>query len=294
MADASTSGLCSRTVAGEHHNARSFVCEKLCQRLSDAHGSTGDHNDFVRELHERFLVAAARQVKMRCARARSFFRNAYYNRKAAASAHFDPGEFVALLPLFPLDVVLLPGTPLPLHIFEPRYKEMIGECLAHDEPFGVIRALEDGIAEVGCTAEIVSVTKKYSDGRLDLIAEGRTRFEVLELNQDRSFLQAEILLVPDEPGEASVEEKQRAVKVHREILSMAGAEQDLSAADQNVLSFYLAGSLPLDLNFKQQLLATRWENERMRALADYLEKILPNLRRATRAREKAGGNGHAH
>lgn len=201
---------------------------------------------------------------------------------------------MALLPLFPLDVVLLPGTPLPLHIFEPRYREMIGECLAHDEAFGVIRALEDGIAEVGCTAEIVTITKKYSDGRLDLIAEGRTRFEVLELNQDRSFLQAEILLVPDEPGAASDAEKQRAVKIHREILSMAGAEQDLSATDQNALSFYLAGSLPLDLNFKQQLLATRSESERMRTLADYLETILPNLRRATRAREKAGGNGHAH
>jgi Lon protease-like protein len=72
---------------------------------------------------------------------------------------------VALLPLFPLDVVLLPGIPLPLHIFEPRYKEMIGECRANNAPFGVVRALEDGVAEVGCTAEIVSVTKEYPDGR---------------------------------------------------------------------------------------------------------------------------------
>ena len=88
---------------------------------------------------------------------------------------------MALLPLFPLDVVLLPGTPLPLHIFEPRYKEMIAECLASNAPFGVVRALEDGMADVGCTAEIVSVTKEYPDGRMDLVAEGRNRFEVLEL-----------------------------------------------------------------------------------------------------------------
>ena len=107
---------------------------------------------------------------------------------------------MALLPLFPLEVVLLPGTPLPLHIFEPRYKEMIRECLATDAPFGVIRASEEGIAEIGCTAEIITVTKEYPDGRMDLIAEGRKRFEVLEINQDRSFLQAEVLLVPDEPG----------------------------------------------------------------------------------------------
>ncbi len=200
---------------------------------------------------------------------------------------------MALLPLFPLDLVLLPGTPLPLHIFEPRYKEMIGECLAQDTHFGVIRALDEGIAEVGCTAEIVTVTKEYPDGRLDLVAEGRKRFEVLELNQDRSFLQAEVLLVPDEPGAPADNDKARAIQVHQEILSLAGAVQDLSAADQSALSFYLAGSLPLDLDFKQKLLATRSEGERIQAVASYLEGILPNLRRAARAREKAGGNGHA-
>jgi Lon protease-like protein len=198
-----------------------------------------------------------------------------------------------LLPLFPLDVVLLPGAPLPLHIFEPRYKEMIGECRAHDAPFGVIRALDEGIAEIGCTAEIVSVTKEYPDGRLDLIAEGRRRFEVLEMNRDRAFLQAEILLIPDEPGAAAPEEKQRAIQLHFQILALAGAVQDLSTADQSVLSFYLAGSLPLDLDFKQNLLAMPSESERIRTVAAYLEGILPNLLRASRAREKAGGNGHA-
>jgi Lon protease-like protein len=200
---------------------------------------------------------------------------------------------VALLPLFPLDLVLLPGTPLPLHIFEPRYKEMIGECLANDTPFGVIRALDEGMAEVGCTAEIVTVTKEYPDGRLDLVAEGRKRFEILELNQDRPFLQAEVLLVPDEPGPSADNHTARAIQVHQEILSLAGAVQDLSAADQSALSFYLAGSLPLDLDFKQKLLAMRTESERIQAVALYLESILPNLRRAARAREKAGGNGHA-
>lgn len=200
---------------------------------------------------------------------------------------------MALLPLFPLDVVLLPGTPLPLHIFEPRYKEMIRECLTNDAPFGVIRALEEGLAEIGCTAEIVTVTKEYPDGRMDLVAEGRNRFEVLELNQDRSFLRADVLLVPDEPAVSSEEEKARAIHVHLQILSLAGAVQDLSAADHNALSFYLAGSLPLDLDFKQKLLAMRSESERIQAVAAYLEGILPNLQRAARAREKAGGNGHA-
>jgi len=208
-------------------------------------------------------------------------------------AHVANWRLVTLLPLFPLDVVLFPGTSLPLHIFEPRYKEMIGECLANKAPFGVIRALNEGIAEIGCTAEIVAVTKKYPDGRLDLMTEGRDRFEVFELNQERSFLRAEVLLLPDEAGAPAEKDTARAIELHRQILSLAGATPDLPQAPDGVLSFQLAGSLPLDLDFKQKLLTMRSEEERIRTLADYLEGIVPSLRRAARKREKAGGNGHA-
>ena len=200
----------------------------------------------------------------------------------------------ALLPLFPLDVVLFPGTPLPLHIFEPRYKEMIGECLSQHRLFGIVRVLEQGLAEVGCTAEIVTVVKEYPDGRLDLVTEGRQRFEVVRVNQERSFLQAEVLMIDDEPGTPPQADTSRAVQLHSELLAVAGAKQDLSAADPAALSFYLAGSLPLDLDFKQKLLSLRSEPERLSLLISYLETIIPNLRRATTAREKAGGNGHVH
>lgn len=201
---------------------------------------------------------------------------------------------MARLPLFPLNVVLLPGSPLPLHIFEPRYKEMMAECRATNTPFGVVRALEEGIAEIGCTAEIVTVTKEYADGKLDLVASGRDRFEILEVNEERSFLRADVLFIPDEPGTATDAETARALKLHQEILSLAGAVQDVSDAEKATLSFHLAGSLPLDLDFKQKLLGTRSESERMVALASYLDEILPGLRRAARARQKAGGNGHVH
>lgn len=78
-----------------------------------------------------------------------------------------------LLPLFPLPLVLFPETPLPLHIFEPRYKEMIGECLSLKRPFGVLRATDDGFVRAGCSAQILEVTKKYEDGRLDIVALGQ-------------------------------------------------------------------------------------------------------------------------
>jgi Lon protease-like protein len=200
----------------------------------------------------------------------------------------------ALLPLFPLDVVLFPGIPLPLHIFEPRYKEMIAECLAQHRQFGVVRAVEQALAEVGCTAEIITVVKEYEDGRLDLIAEGRSRFEVVRVNEERAFLRAEVLMIDDEPGSPPQQERARAIQLHSELLAIAGAKQDLSATDASLLSFYLAGSLPLDLDFKQKLLALRSEPERLVQLISYFETILPNLKRAAQARHKAGGNGHVH
>ncbi|MGA8198501.1 MAG: LON peptidase substrate-binding domain-containing protein, partial [Candidatus Sulfotelmatobacter sp.] len=142
----------------------------------------------------------------------------------------------SLIPLFPLDVVLLPSAPLPLHIFEPRYKEMIAECLAQNRIFGVVRALDQGLAKVGCTAEIITVVKEYPDGRLDLVAEGRNRFEIVAVNQDRTFLQGEVLMIEDEPGAPPQEDAARAAQLHSELLAIAGAKQDLSAADPALLS----------------------------------------------------------
>ena len=198
-----------------------------------------------------------------------------------------------LLPIFPLEVVLLPGVPLPLHIFEPRYKEMITECLDQKKPFGVVRSKKEGIAEIGCTAEIITVTKKYSDGRMDIVTEGRGRFEVMQLNQERSFLQADVLYLQDEPGGAPVEKISQALKLHGEILSLAGAEPEASFEIQgSMLSFHLAGSLPLDPDFKQTLLGMKSEAERVEGIISYFETILPNLRRTVSVRRKSGGNGH--
>ena len=196
----------------------------------------------------------------------------------------------SFLPLFPLDLVLFPGIPLPLHIFEPRYKEMIGECLDQKKPFGIVRASDEGVAGIGCTAEILEVTKRYDDGRLDILTRGVKRFEVLEVNQERSFLQAEILVVEDEPSQPPEQLVEQAVRLHAEVVKLAGEETrpgSLPAqAGQNLqnLSFQLAGSLPLDLDFKQNLLATLSEAKRLEAVVGYFQAVLPGLRRASKAR----------
>ena len=194
----------------------------------------------------------------------------------------------SLLPLFPLELVLLPGVPLPLHIFEPRYKEMIAECLEQKKPFGVVRASSEGVADIGCTAEIMSVTKKYDDGRMDILTRGVDRFEVIHVNDDRAFLQAEISVVRDEDGNESgkpaAEKVKQAVRLHAEIAKLAGTEPSGPDEHASNLSFLLAGSLPLDLDFKQNLLSTLSEAKRLEAVVGYLEAILPGLRRASKAR----------
>ena len=192
------------------------------------------------------------------------------------------------MPIFPLELVLLPGVPLPLHIFEPRHKEMIAECLEQKKPFGVVRASSDGVADIGCTAEIMSVTKKYDDGRMDILTRGVERFEVIQVNEERSSLQAEISLVQDEdedePGKPATEMVTQAVRLHAEIAKLAGAEPSGPDEQAGNLSFLLAGSLPLDLDFKQSLLSTLSEAKRLEAVVGYLEAILPGLRRAAKAR----------
>ena len=192
----------------------------------------------------------------------------------------------SLLPIFPLELVLLPGVPLPLHIFEPRYKEMIAECLEQKKPFGVVRASSDGVADIGCTAEIMSVTKKYDDGRMDIVTRGVERFEVIEVNEDRAFLQAEVTVVrdDDEPGTPAAEMVTQALRLHAEIAKLAGAEPSGPDEHDGNLSFLLAGSLPLDLDFKQSLLSTLSEAKRLEAVVGYLEAVLPGLRRAAQAR----------
>jgi len=183
--------------------------------------------------------------------------------------------------------------PLPLHIFESRYREMIGECLDGSTHFGVVRAKQDeGIADVGCTAEITEVVKRYDDGRLDIATLGRRRFEITEVNHERNFLQADVLYLDDEDNlTLGSGVRKRAVELYElvQLTADSGIEVDFEAT---LLSYQLAAALPIDLDFKQALLRIRSESERLAGLIEFFEAIVPKLQKAVRRREKAGGNGH--
>lgn len=198
------------------------------------------------------------------------------------------------IPLFPLDVVLFPGTPLPLHIFEERYKEMIGECLRDQCEFGIVRARREGFATVGCTAKIMAVKKRYPDGRMDILCRGERRFEIESLHDDRSFLQAEVDLLPDEEPCSTREERQQCVALHLEMIELSGDDVrlfpplDLDAP----IAFLLASMIPADLEFKQELLHLRSDGKRTELLVAFYETILPKLHRGGMAGKIATRNGH--
>lgn len=196
------------------------------------------------------------------------------------------------IPLFPLDVVLFPGALLPLHIFEERYKEMIGACIAGQAEFGVVRAQRMGMAVVGCTAAVTRVLERYPDGRLDILCEGRQRFEIEQLDNSRSYLQAEVDFFTDDGAPSGRKERAECVALHFEVLELAGMETQPMPMDlDEPVSFQLAGMLPADSGFKQQLLNSRSDLERTLLLREFYEAMLPKLRRGAAAGRRADGNG---
>lgn len=199
------------------------------------------------------------------------------------------------MPIFPLPLVLFPTIPLPLHIFEPRYKEMITECIEQKAVFGIVHAKQEDLAEVGCTARILEVLKRYEDGRLDILTQGQRRFEIVRVNQERSFLRAEVTYFDDEGSDAGGQAREQLLHLHKQLLALSG-EQSPEIPSEGIpsLAFEVAARVPLDLEFKQSLLILRSESERVSTLIAYYQALIPKISRALHIRTKAGSNGHAH
>lgn len=197
------------------------------------------------------------------------------------------------IPLFPLNVVLFPGEQLPLHIFEPRYRRMVRECLDSKSPFGMLLALPDGIVRVGCTAEILEVIKRYEDGRMDIITVGRDPFRVVELFSGDPLLEGHIEYLEDTDSAAAPQSIKQLVELYEtcHTLLFSGIPKDFDSVPPDQLSYTIAAALPLDLVWKQLLLELRTESERQHRLSAYLRDWAPHLQKVETLRHRAGGNG---
>lgn len=198
------------------------------------------------------------------------------------------------IPLFPLNVVLLPSVDLPLHIFEPRYREMVKDCLERKSEFGMLLSLPKGVARVGCTAEIVEVVKRYPDGRMDILTTGRAPFRVVELFQENPLLEGQVDYLEDHEVPAQPRVQRELVELFEacHTLIFGDYPKNLEGADADRLSYLVAGALPMELLWKQQLLELRSEADRQERLLGYLREWAPHLQNKAVMRQRAGGNGH--
>ncbi len=197
------------------------------------------------------------------------------------------------LPLFPLSLVMYPEEKVPLHIFEPRYKALIGYCLQEDQPFGVVLFTEGKLAEVGCTARVHQVLNRYDDGRLDIVAQGRSRFRVEGLYHEQPFLTAEVAFLSEPRETLDADLKNRAITQHMRLLELAGRELRPSAYEGKAyVSYVLAHNAGLSPLQKQALLEIDGENERITYLVRHFEGLIPEVERMGALREKIQSNGH--
>ncbi|MCS7025169.1 MAG: LON peptidase substrate-binding domain-containing protein [Bryobacteraceae bacterium] len=198
-----------------------------------------------------------------------------------------------ILPLFPLPLVLFPRTALPLHIFEERYREMIGEAIEARSEFGVVLAREGGVVNTGCTATVERVVQRYADGRFDILTAGRRRFEIHELVEGRSFLRGRVSFFDDEelsPPDFTL--RLRAVEGFRKILRVTHEEIEEPKWDDPQLSFQLA-QIVTDVDFRQQLLCLRSEVQRLETLVEYYPVYLRRWSHTEQIRAVAPRNGHS-
>jgi Lon protease-like protein len=194
------------------------------------------------------------------------------------------------LGLFPLGIVLVPGERVPLHIFEPRYRELIGECLSEERELGLLYADEEGPREVGTRAAVAGVLRRYADGRLDVVVEGRERFRLVEETSGRSFRTARVEPVEDEVEEPDARGRELALELYRRVAELAGADaEDLGAAE--LLSFELAARVGLAPAAKQDLLERRSERERLELVVELLERAARAVAERREQQASAARNG---
>ncbi len=198
------------------------------------------------------------------------------------------------IPLFPLNVVLLPGAELPLHIFEPRYREMVQVCLRDQSEFGMVLSMPTGIARVGCTAEVMEVLQRYPDGRMDIVTVGRVPFRAVELFTQNPLLEGYVDYLEDrEISDAPPNQELIDLYETCHTLIFGDYPRNLTPEAWPSLSFHVAGVLPMDLLWKQQLLELRTESDRQERLISYLRGWAPHLQKEDSARAKSAGSGHS-
>lgn len=199
------------------------------------------------------------------------------------------------IPIFPLNVVLYPGETLNLHIFEPRYKELVKDCFSSKKPFGIPAVINGNVAEFGTLVNILEIAREYDNGEMDIITKGMQVFRILEIIKKipEKLYSGAIVNYP-ENGEAYHKKDllQVVIKAIRELHRMLNITKDFRKPDDELNAYDLAHHAGLSLEEEYELLGLFREEQRQEYLKRHLGKVLPVIVEMEVLKERVKLNGH--
>jgi Lon protease-like protein len=201
------------------------------------------------------------------------------------------GEVVNEFPLFPLGLVALPTEAVPLHIFEERYRTMIGQCIDAESEFGIVWMSDDGLRDIGCACEVEQVLEEMDDGRFNVLTRGTRPFRVLERQGHLAYPAGLVEFVDDDAEEVDDEALERARAVYADLVKRA-TDREPEPSDLDELDAYaMAATVDFGLDAKQGLLDMRSENARLRLVTRLFRAAIKRLELVDKVQERAQSNG---
>lgn len=198
------------------------------------------------------------------------------------------------IPIFPLSIVVYPGEQVNLHIFEPRYKQLINECYSDEKPFGIPAVIKNQVAEMGTLVKILRVVKVYDNGEMDIQTSGERIFRVLEVIKSvpEKLYSGAIVNYPDSDDEGKRELMQKVVNGIRELHRLLNINKDFKKPDEELTAYDVAHHAGLSLEEEYELLGLLKEIQRQEYLKRHLSKVLPLIAEMEALKEKIRLNGH--
>jgi Lon protease-like protein len=199
--------------------------------------------------------------------------------------------------LFPLQLVVVPGEIVPLHIFEERYKRLVGERLEGGE-FGILLAEDDSVRECGCTVNVAEVIEEFDDGRLNILVEGVRRFRLVEAREpadpEEEYLSGLVEYYEDVQPDAPEALREGVLEVFRKMLVLMDVDAPRPPVGAGPLSYRVAAAVDFGAPLKQELLESLSEEQRLETLLTVMETLLPRLELRKEREEAIRGNGKGY
>jgi Lon protease-like protein len=198
------------------------------------------------------------------------------------------------IPIFPLSLVIYPGESLHLHIFEPKYKQLIQECNELKKPFGIPTVIEDKMQDFGSLVEITEIAKVHENGEMDIKTKGQKVFRILEVIKEvpGKLYSGAIVNYPDNNGKGNIELMRKLLKSIRELHDILKVNKDFKRSDDELTSYDVAHHIGLTLEEEYELLGLLEEKQRQEYLKRHLAKVIPLVSGMEQLKEKIKMNGH--